>query len=272
MNRRKRSPIKVSFTSLSTIMLLSFLFALAGFIDSIAGGGGLVSLTSLYAVGMPAVNAVSTNKFSMTFGTLFAAANYAREKKIIWRIALSSVPFALIGSSIGAQLALRYADTILRYMLLIVLPVLTVLTLRKKGERKSSMITEKPGLSGFCITAPAYIISAAASLLIGVYDGFFGPGTGTFYTILFSFMGLSLIFSAGTTKVLNLASNIAAFVTFIVNGTIIFTVGIPCAVSSVIGNLIGSWYAIKKEGKAIRKILIVVIALLYVRILSSFFM
>ena len=109
-------------------------------------------------------------------------------------------------------------------------------------------------------------------MLIGVYDGFFGPGTGPFYTILFSFMGLPLIFSAGTTKVLNLASNIAAFVTFIVTGTIIFTVGIPCAVSSVIGNLIGSWYAIKKEGKAIRKILIVVIALLYVRILSSFFM
>ncbi len=262
----------MSFTQLPTIMLLTLLFALAGFIDSIAGGGGLVSLTSLYAAGMPAVNAVSTNKFSMTFGTLFATGNYARGRKIIWRIALSSVPFALIGSSIGAQLALHYADTILRYMLLIVLPVLTVLTLKKKGTRKSTLICEKADGRGFEITAGAYIVSACASMFIGVYDGFFGPGTGTFYTILFSFMGLPLIFSAGTTKVLNLASNIAAFVTFIINGTIIFQVGIPCAVSSVIGNLLGSWYAIRKEGKAIRKILIVVIALLYVRILSSFFL
>ncbi|MGN0907080.1 MAG: sulfite exporter TauE/SafE family protein [Bullifex sp.] len=262
----------MSYTSLPTVILLSFLFALAGFIDSIAGGGGLISLTSLYAAGMPAVNAVSTNKFSMTFGTLFAAGNYARKKKIIWRVAISSVPFALIGSSIGAQLALHYADTLLRYMLLLVLPLLTVLTLRKKGTRQSRLIKERNGLEGFDITAHAYIISAAASFAIGVYDGFFGPGTGTFYTILFSFMGLPLIFSAGTTKILNLASNIAAFVTFLVNGTIVFQVGIPCAVSSVIGNLIGSWYALKKEGKAIKKILIIVIALLYVRILSSFFL
>ena len=108
--------------------------------------------------------------------------------------------------------------------------------------------------------------------MIGLYDGFFGPGTGTFYTILFSFMGLPLIFSAGTTKVLNLTSNIAAFVTFIINGTIFFNVGIPCAIASIIGNLIGSSYAIKKEGKAIKKLLIVVIALLYIKILAEFFL
>ena len=122
------------------ILVLTLLFSLAGFIDSIAGGGGLVSLTSLYASGMPAVNAVSTNKFSMTFGTLFATFNYAKEKKIVWRIVLPSIVFALIGSSLGAQTALRYADTFLRYMLLIVLPILTFLTLKKKEGKNSGMI------------------------------------------------------------------------------------------------------------------------------------
>ena len=85
-------------------------------------------------------------------------------------------------------------------------------------------------------------------------------------------MGLPLIFSAGTTKVLNLTSNIAAFTTFLINGTIIYVIGIPCAVSSRIGNLIGSRYALKKGGKAIRKVLVVVIALLYIKILAEFFL
>ena len=187
--------------------------------------------------------------------------------KIIWKLCFASIPFALIGSSLGAQLALRFADTLLRYMLLIVLPVLTVLTLKKKEEKKGTLISQS-----FEITTIAYVISAIASFVIGLYDGFFGPGTGTFYTILFSFMGLPLIFSAGTTKVLNLTSNIAAFVTFIINGTIFFNVGIPCAIASIIGNLIGSSYAIKKEGKAIRKLLLVVIALLYIKILAEFFL
>ena len=149
-------------------------------------------------------------------------------------------------------------------MLLIVLPILTLLTLKKKEEKQGRLIS-----SNFDISTFAYIISAIASFVIGLYDGFFGPGTGTFYTILFSFMGLPLIFSAGTTKVLNLTSNIAAFVTFIINGTIFFNVGLPCAIASIIGNILGSNYAIKKEGKAIKKLLVIVIALLYIKIVSE---
>ena len=162
------------------ILVLTLLFALAGFIDSIAGGGGLVSLTSLYAAGLPAVNAVSTNKLSMTFGTLFATFNYAKEKKIVWRLVIPSVLFALIGSTLGAQLALRYADTMLRYMLLVVLPILTFLTLRKKVEKGGGMIKVSDNPLSFNISSLSYVVSAVASFAIGVYDGFFGPGTGTF--------------------------------------------------------------------------------------------
>lgn len=258
--------------SIPVIVILTLLVGLAGFIDSIAGGGGLVSLTSLYAVGLPPVNAVSTNKFSMTFGTLFATFNYAKEKKIVWRIVLPSIVFALIGSSLGAQAALRYADTFLRYMLLIVLPILTFLTLKKKEGKSSGMIKVNENPLSFSISSFSYLVSALASFVIGLYDGFFGPGTGTFYTILFSFMGLPLIYSAGTTKVLNLTSNIAAFTTFLLNGTIIYIVGIPCALASILGNTLGSRYALKKGGKAIRKVLVVVIALLYIKILAEFFL
>ena len=254
-----------------TTLVLTLLFALAGFIDSIAGGGGLVSLTSLYAAGLPPVNAVSTNKFSMTFGTLFATINYAREKKIVWRLVLPSILFALAGSSIGAQLALRFADTLLRYMLLFVLPVLTFLTLKKKEGKGKGMIKVNENPLSFDISTLTYVVSAVCSFAIGIYDGFFGPGTGTFFTILFSFVGLPLIYSAGTTKVLNLTSNIAAFTTFLINGTIVFSIGVSCAVSSIIGNLLGSAYALKRGGKAIRKVLVVVIILLYIKILAEFF-
>ena len=157
-------------------------------------------------------------------------------------------------------------------MLLIVLPILTFLTLKKKEGKSSGMIKVNENPLSFSISSFSYLVSALASFVIGLYDGFFGPGTGTFYTILFSFMGLPLIYSAGTTKVLNLTSNIAAFTTFLLNGTIIYIVGIPCALASILGNTLGSRYALKKGGKAIRKVLVVVIALLYIKILAEFFL
>lgn len=253
-----------------TTFVLSLLFLLAGFIDSIAGGGGLISLTSLYLAKIPPISCVSTNKFSMTFGTLFATINYAKEKKVVWPLVLSSVIFALIGSLLGSRLAIKYADTYLRYMLLFVLPILTFLTLRKKEKKKKTMIEYDKALLSFSISYISYIISSVSAFFIGVYDGFFGPGTGTLYTILFSFMGLPLIYSAGTTKVLNLTSNIAAFTTFLFNNCIIYSIGVPCALASIVGNILGSSYAIKRGGKAIKEILILVIALLYIKIIIEF--
>lgn len=254
---------------LGKLIALVCLVALAGFIDSIAGGGGLVSLTSFYAFGLPPVFALGTNKFCMTFGTFFATINFAKNKKIVWKIALSSIIFCLLGSSLGAQIALRYADTILRYVLLIVLPFLTFMTIRKKDNKEGNLIKSVGEV--FQIPAKVYLIIWVMAFFIGIYDGFFGPGTGSFYVILFSFLGLPMIYASGTTKVLNLASNLAAFTTFIINGNINYLVGIPCIFASITGNLIGSTYAIKKDTKIVKKVLIVVIVLLYLKIVTEFF-
>ncbi|MBQ0072035.1 MAG: TSUP family transporter [Spirochaetales bacterium] len=255
------------------ILILMVLVFLAGFIDSIAGGGGLISLTSYYAVGLPPVYAIGNNKFSSTFGTIFATINYARNKKIVWRIALSSVLFCLVGSFLGAQIALRYADTLLRYVLLVILPVLTVFTLKKKKNRSVNLI-KVVGENPLTLEVPAsaYILIALLAFLIGLYDGFFGPGAGTFYTLLFSILGLPMIYAAGTTKVLNLTSNIAAFMTFILNGNILYSVGIPCVFASILGNIMGSNLAIKRDTGFIRKVLVLVIALLYIKIVMEFFL
>ena len=112
-------------------MFLALATLLAGFVDSIAGGGGLISLASYYAAGLPPLYAIGNNKFSSTFGTVVAAIEYGRKGKILWKSAVLSAAAALIGSSIGAELALRYSDRVFLYMLIIILPILSVLTIRK---------------------------------------------------------------------------------------------------------------------------------------------
>ena len=150
--------------------------------------------------------------------------------------------FSIAGSSLGAQLALHFAGRIFKYVLLIVLPVLTFFTLKKKGkgkERKELDLSAK-------LDAKVYLFIMMIAILVGVYDGFFGPGTGTFYTLGLTFIGLPMLQACGTTKFINLASNIAALTTFILNGNIIYKLGIPCVFASIIGNLLGSEFAMKK--------------------------
>ena len=254
--------------SLWQIVVMFFLCILAGFIDSIAGGGGLVSLTSYYAIGLPPVFALGNNKFSSTFGTLFATINYARKGNVIWSIAIFASVFSIIGSALGAQLALHFAGRVFQYVLLVILPILTVFTLRKPtGERERMELD-----LGSSIPAGIYALIALLGFSIGIYDGFFGPGTGMFYTLALTFIGLPMIKACGTTKFLNLASNIAALSTFIINGNIIYKLGIPCVFASIIGNLLGSEFAIKKGDRGIKPILFVVILLLYIKIIADLVM
>ncbi len=257
--------------TIEKIVIMTLLCVLAGFIDSIAGGGGLVSLTSYYAIGLPPIYALGNNKFSSTFGTFFAMLNYARKKEVVWSIAISGAIFSIIGALLGAQLALHFVGRIFRYMLLIVLPILTFFTLFKpkaKNKESKAITIKNDGTSlRFEIGVRGYILVACLSFIIGVYDGFFGPGTGMFYTLIFSSIGFPMIYACGITKAINLASNIAAVSTFIINGNIIYKLGIPCMIASIVGNLLGSEFAIKKDTKVIKPMLLFVIAALYIKII-----
>lgn len=249
--------------STAQIIVMFFLCLLAGFIDSIAGGGGLISLTSYYAIGLPPIYALGNNKFSSTFGTFVAMVNYSRKRNVIWSVAIPAAILALIGSRLGAQIALVYAGRVFRYVLLVVLPILTVLTLKKRiRESNGTLDLER-------IPARVYILAMVLGFSLGVYDGFFGPGTGMFYTLGFTFVGLPMIKACGTTKVLNLASNIAALFTFMMNGNISYKLGVPCVIASVIGNTLGSEFAIKKGDKGIKPVLLIVIILLYIKIVAD---
>ena len=242
------------------ICLFPLIF-LAGFIDSIAGGGGLVSLASYYAAGLPGAFVLGNNKFSSTFGTLVSVWTYGKEGKIEWRTAIAAVPFAIAGSCVGAHLTLIYSDRLLSYLLLAALPFLTVLVLVPR---------RKKDVAGRCSRGVLLILSSLLALLTGLYDGFFGPGTGMFLTLAFSFIGFSMLESAANSKLINLSSNVVALTVFLLNGSVDISLGIPCAVFSIIGNLLGSSIAIRFNSRIIRPMLIVVLVLLYLEVLNVF--
>lgn len=242
------------------IFLICPMIFLAGVIDAVAGGGGLISLPAYLAVGLPPHLATATNKCSSTFGTLFSTIRFMKGKRICYLSAFVSAGVALIGSYFGAMLNMLLDEKYLRYLLLIVLPIIAVVILLKKdfGEKSSVEKLTKTKL---------LIDSLLIGFFVGMYDGFFGPGTGTFlilaYTVL---MGFDLVTASGNAKVVNLASNLAAFFTFAIGGKIVWQIGIPAAVFGVLGNWVGSGLALKNGKKVIRPMFFLALGLLMTKI------
>lgn len=244
------------------LLLLVLLIYLAGIIDSVAGGGGLISMASYQLVGLTPVYTLGNNKFGSTFGTGFAMGNYLKHGNVEWRSAITAALSAFIGSLIGAQLALRFSDYYFRYLMLVLVPVIGVMIFLKKdlyvGKRRTGLAM--------------YLIAIAFGIVIGIYDGFFGPGTGMFLTLSFTaFLGLDTLTACGNTKIVNFSSNVAALLTYIISGKVIYLIGIPCAIASILGNLTGSSIAIRGGGKIVRPMVLVALVLLMINIISSFF-
>lgn len=247
--------------TIETLLIICPLIFLAGFIDSIAGGGGLISLPSYLFIGLPSHAALGTNKFSSSIGTLIATLRYAKNKQVHYKSAFAAAAAALVGSYCGALLAMAFDEKFLRVLLVIMLPVIAIFVLIRRnfgGENKISELSDKKTI----------ILSAVIGLVLGAYDGFFGPGTGTFLILAFTgIIGLDLATASGNTKIVNLSSNIAALVAFITGGSVAFAVGIPAAVCGMLGNWLGSGLAIKNGAKVIRPVFIGVIALLFGKVL-----
>ncbi|MBK5199945.1 MAG: TSUP family transporter [Spirochaetaceae bacterium] len=246
--------------------ILVFLFPLiflAGFIDSIAGGGGLISLTAYLAFGIPSHVALGTNKFAACSGTTVAVGRYIKSKQIDVKICIFSAITALIGSSIGSHLTLLVSDFFIKYLLLVAAPILAILTISKKDSVDGVLLVEN---------ARVYIICALISLVIGAYDGFFGPGTGMFLIFFFTtILHMDIKKACGNAKVINLASNIAALSTFVINGNINYKIAIPCAFAQVVGSYIGSGFAIRHGSKVVKPIMLIVIFLLLIKVVYDLF-
>jgi len=241
--------------TVSAILILIFISFIAGFVDSIAGGGGLLMLPSLLLSGIPPHLALGTNKFVSTLGTSVSVWNFYRKGKIILKIALIGLIFMLIGGAIGSKLALMLDPNILGKILIAMLPIGMFATLIKK---KSTHLFQNLSPSALYIKLPTI------ATILGIYDGFFGPGTGSFIILaFFIILNMSLVQASAHAKVLNLGSNLGALFFFLLSGKVWFLLGLPLALANMAGNYIGSHMAIKKGDGIVQKVLIAVWALLF---------
>lgn len=237
------------------------LLFLAGFVDSIAGGGGLVALPAYILAGIPPHMALGTNKFSSTLGTTMATIRFAGKGFIKFRLSFICICCALIGSSLGSRLAVNLSGETIETLLPIVLPFVAFYVFRSKKLQDNSADETK-------ITTRSMIIAALAALLIGAYDGFYGPGTGTFLLlILTGVANIGLRTATGLTKIINLSSNIAALTVFLLHGMVYFPLGLAGAVFNILGNYVGSGMVLENPARIIRPVIILVLILLTLKLL-----
>ena len=243
-------------------LLCAFVF-LAGYVDSIAGGGGLISLPAYLIVGLPTHAAIATNKLSSTMGTTIATWHFARSGYIQWKLAAGCIVCAMLGSVAGSNLVLVTSDAFLRVFLLVVLPVTALYVMRSKSFGKVDKEPLSPGKTrALCF---------AIALAVGVYDGFYGPGTGTFLMLLLTGVAhLKLTSAAGITKAINLTTNISALAVFLLHGQVLLLLGLVAGVFGIAGNYLGSRSFTKNGGAIARPITLAVLAIFFAKVIWDF--
>ena len=218
--------------SIIQYLIVCPLVFLAGFVDAVAGGGGLISLPAYLIAGFPVHFAIGTNKVSSAMGTTLTTVRYTKSGFIPWKQAVFCVLFALAGSACGANLALLIDDGVFKIIMLVILPLTALYVM--KGKALSG---KREPFSRLKTT----LLSCTIAFIIGAYDGFYGPGTGTFLILLLTAAAhMPVTETNGVSKAINLATNISALVVFLINGKIIFAVGLVAGLFSIAGNWLGS--------------------------------
>ncbi len=236
------------------LLIVCPLAFIAGFVDSIAGGGGLISLPAFIFAGLPVHSAIATNKLQSTMGTAIATIKYAMSGYMVKEFVVVGVACGLLGSWGGSNLALLADDTVLRIIMLVALPFIAFFVLRTKNLDAFS----KDPLP----LRRAMAITAVIALVIGVYDGFYGPGTGTFLMLLLPALAHQNVrTAAGTTKAINLSTNVAALVVFLVNGAVLLPLGLAAGVFNIAGNYLGANKFTQAGASIVRPIMLVVLVL-----------
>ena len=250
--------------TLETFIIVCPLVFLAGLIDAIGGGGGLISLPAYMIAGLPPHTCIATNKMSSTFGTALATLRFMRAGLINLKLAVPAVAAAIVGSSIGAHISLILPETVMNHVLVVVLPVSAFLVLNKK-------LFHDKGSDEVILNKRTYITATLAALIVGIYDGFYGPGTGTFLIIAFTvFAKLDIKTANAQAKVINLTTNITALVIFLLNGQVLLPLGIAAAASNMVGGYIGAGLAMANGAKLAKYSILFVLLLLALKVLGIY--
>lgn len=249
----------MEFNIETILIVLPFVF-IAGIIDSIAGGGGLINFAGFMLAGVPIHNIMGTNKTQSFFGTSIATANYIKNKHINLVVAIISSIFAIIGAIIGSNIALFLDADFLKLIILCIIPFTGLIIIFKLKPNKTIPLPKNSILYPLC---------ALIGFVLGLYDGLIGPGTGTFLIIAFSMIGVNILDANGSSKLVNLCSNVGSTIVFLINGKVLIWLVIPCIIVNMIANYIGSNLAINKGLKIIKPTMIVVLIILCLTLIKD---
>lgn len=244
----------VDFTTLLIVCPLVFL---GGLVDAIAGGGGLITLPGYLIAGVPAHVALGTNKLSSAMGMCISTVRLYRGGFIDMRLAGVPVAAAFIGSLAGAQAALLVPESVFQLILIFCLPIVALFIMRKKAllnVNEEMRITRRWLLLGIC------------AFVCGTYDGFYGPGAGTFMLLAFSSIAkLGVRDASGQMKIVNFSSGLAALATFAAAGEVDWVLGLAAGVFGITGHYIGAGLVMKNGSRVVRPIIFVVLTILFAK-------
>ena len=246
--------------SLPLLLLLCIGAFAAGALDAIVGGGGLIQIPVLFAAlpGVPAATLLGSNKLSGIWGTSAAAWRYGRSVQIAWPVVLPGALAAFLCAFLGAVALTHLPSDLFRKLLPCVLLGVAIYTFRKKDFGAH----HAPHRTGWAATVPAMLFGGA----IGFYDGFFGPGTGSFLVFVFvRYFGFDFLRASAAAKVVNVACNLSALIWFGATGHLLVALGLSMAVFNVAGSLLGSRLAIRHGSQFVRKLFLIVVGLLVLR-------
>lgn len=250
--------------TLSVALICGAAALAGGFIDAIAGGGGLLTIPALLLCGVPPHVTLGTNKVSACCGTAIALFNFGKHGLVRWQMAVIGVPFSVVGSWLGAFLAMRLEPQLLGRIIIGLLPLAMLITLLPHKKRGDA--------SPVLAAARLWAILPLICLALGCYDGFFGPGTGSFLILALHWcLRLDLIGASATAKAFNLASNVSGAVSFIWHDSVLWRLGFIMAGCFMAGNLLGSQFAVRAGSKAVRVFLAVSLALLLASLVWRYF-
>lgn len=249
---------------LKPFLIVCPLLFLAGFVDSIGGGGGLISVPAFLMAGLPPHAAIATNKLSAFGGLFLSTARFVKNKCVSFKLAIPSVIAAIAGSAIGAHLSLLIDEKMMSYILLIILPLSAALVMNKK-------LFHDNGRDIAVLDCKTYVTATVAAFFIGGYDGFYGPGTGTFLIIAFTaFAGLSLKSANGQAKVINLTTNITSLIVFLLNRQVLIPLGLAACLCNMLGGYIGAGLALQNGSRIVKPVILFVLLLLFLKVFGIF--
>ncbi len=245
---------------LHTILLLCLFAFLAGFVDAIVGGGGLIQLPAALVIlpSLPVASVIGSLKIPSFTGTAAAVVQYLKRVEMNWRLLAVICTLALFASFSGSYLLTHVSNAFMKPVLLIVLAVVAIYTYTKKnfGQRQERNLSKTKQLQ----------LGIVIGLLIGFYDGFIGPGAGSFLILAFiALMGFDFLHASAAAKLVNLATNLGSISLFLAKGTIIWSIALPMAAANTLGGLAGARLAIAKGNHFIRVFFLLVVVVILLR-------